>query len=203
MTTIYTIGHSTHSIDEFLSLLEHVSIEAVADVRSAPYSRRQPQFNREPIQHVLTSKGVSYVPLGAELGGRGNPHSERDEIGRIIYRSIAESREFKEGIQRVQAGSLNMKIVLMCTERDPLSCHRGILVSRALAAHGTQVLHIHGDGSIESHAEAEVRLLQMTGLWQMELFQSEAQTLAAAYERQEARIAHVITPTEEEEQLIV
>lgn len=92
-----------------------------------------------------------------------------------------------------------MKIALMCTERDPLNCHRGILVSRILAAHGIKVLHIHGDGRIESHRDAESRLLQMTGLRQMDLFQSEEQTLAVAYERQEARIAHVITPTAEDQ----
>lgn len=199
MTTIYTIGHSTHSIEEFLSLLEHASIEAVADVRSTPYSRRQPQFNRESIQHALASRKISYVPLAAELGGRGNSHSERDEHGRIVYRSIAESDEFQEGIQRIQTGSRRMKIALMCTERDPLNCHRGILVSRILAAHGIKVLHIHGDGRIESHRDAESRLLQMTGLRQMDLFQSEEQTLAVAYERQEARIAHVITPTAEDQ----
>lgn len=199
MTIIYTIGHSTHSIEEFLSLLERASIEAVADVRSTPYSRRQPQFNRESIRHALASKNIEYVPLGAELGGRGNSHSERDEHGRIVYRSIAESDEFQEGIQRVQTGSRRMRIALMCTERDPLNCHRGILVSRILTVHGIQVLHIHGDGGIESHRDAESRLLQMTGLRQMDLFQSEEQTLAVAYERQEARIAHVITPTAEEQ----
>jgi uncharacterized protein (DUF488 family) len=196
---IYTIGHSTHSIEEFLSLLEHASIEAVADVRSTPYSRRQPQFNRESIRHELASRKITYVPLGAELGGRGNPDSERDEHGRIVYRSIAESDEFQEGIQRVQSGSRCMRIALMCTERDPLNCHRGILISRILAAHDIQILHILSDGRIESHRDAESRLLQMTGLRQMDLFQSEEQTLAVAYERQKARIAHVITPTAEKQ----
>jgi uncharacterized protein (DUF488 family) len=186
-------------MEEFLSLLEHASIEAVADVRSSPYSRRQPQFNRESIAHALASRKIAYVPLGTELGGRGNSHSERDEHGRIVYRSIAESDKFQEGIQRVQTGSQRMRIALMCTERDPLNCHRGILVSRVLAAHGVQVLHIHGDGKIESHRDAESRLLKMVGLRQMDLFQSEEQALALAYERQEARIAHVIAPTAKEQ----
>ena len=199
MTAIYTIGHSTHSLEEFLALLGHASIEAVADVRSTPYSRRQPQFNRDPLRHALASIKITYVPLGAELGGRGNVHSERDKNGRILYHSIAESVEFQEGLKRVQAGSNHLRIALMCTERDPLNCHRGILVSRILTAHGIQVLHIHGDGRIESHRDAENRLLQMTGLRQMDLFQSEEQTLMAAYERQEARIAHIIPPTAEDQ----
>jgi uncharacterized protein (DUF488 family) len=196
---IYTIGHSTHSLEEFLALLKHSSIEAVADVRSTPYSRRQPQFNRDPLRRALAANKIQYVPLGAELGGRGNSRSERDEHGRILYRSIAESTEFREGLNRVQAGSNRLRIALMCTERDPLNCHRGILVSRILAAHDLQVLHIHGDGRIESHRDAERRLLQITGLRQMDLFQPEEQTLMEAYERQEARIAHVIPPSAEDQ----
>jgi uncharacterized protein (DUF488 family) len=195
VTTVYTIGHSTHSIERFLALLKNSSIEAVADLRSAPYSRRQPQFNQDPLRRALGNNKIDYVPLGAELGGRGNSHSERDEHGRILYRSIAESAEFKEGLSRVQAGSSRLRVALMCTERDPLNCHRGILVSRILVGHGVQVLHIHGDGEIESHRDAEDRLLRMTGLSQMDLFHSEQQALASAYERQEARIAHVVSPT--------
>jgi uncharacterized protein (DUF488 family) len=179
--------------------LEGASIEAVADVRSTPYSRRQPQFNQDPLRHALASSKIAYVPLGAELGGRGSSHSERDEHGRILYRSIAESAEFQEGLNRVKAGSNHLRIALMCSERDPLNCHRGILISRILAACGTRVLHIYGDGRIESHRDAESRLLQMTGLRQMDLFHSEEQTLMAAYERQEARIAHVVPPTAEDQ----
>ena len=199
MTAIYTIGHSTHSLEEFLVLLERASIEAVADVRSTPFSRRQPQFNRDSLRYALASRKIAYVPLGAELGGRGNSHSERDEHGRILYRSIAESAEFQGGLKRVQAGSSQLRIALMCTERDPLNCHRGILVSRILVAQGIQVLHIRGDGKIESHRDAENRLLHMTGLRQTDLFQSEEQKLMAAYERQEVRIAHVIPPTAEDQ----
>ena len=199
MTGIYTIGHSTHSMEKFLALLKHASIEAVADVRSTPYSRRQPQFNLDPLRRALATNKIQYVPLGAELGGRGNSCSERDEHGRILYRSIAESIEFQEGLNRVQAGSNRLRIVLMCTERDPLNCHRGILVSRILAARDIQVLHIHGDGRIESHGDAESRLLQMTGLRQMDLFQPEEQVLMEAYKRQEARIAHVVSPSGEDQ----
>jgi uncharacterized protein (DUF488 family) len=195
VTEIYTIGHSTHSLDELLALLKGVSIEAVADVRSAPYSRRQPQFNRDPLRRALGREKIAYVPLGAELGGRGNSHSKRDGSGRILYRSIAESPEFQEGLKRVEVGSDRLRIVLMCTERDPLNCHRGILISRILVARGIHVLHIHGSGRIEDHRDAENRLLEITGLRQADLFQSEEQRLIAAYEQQEARIAHIIPQT--------
>lgn len=191
MSTVYTIGHSTHSLEEFLALLHGQSIKAVADVRSAPYSRRQPQFNQDPLRRVLADQGIAYVPLGAELGGRGNAHSRRNEQGRILYRSIAESAEFREGLSRVESGSERMQIVIMCTEHDPLNCHRSILISRVLCADGMQVLHIRGDGEIETHRAAERRLLRLTGLAQPDLFRTEQEILAEAYERQEARIAHV------------
>jgi len=134
------------------------------------------------------------VPLGAELGGRGNPRSERDARGRILYRSIAQSAEFRQGLSRVEAGSERMRIAVMCTEHDPLNCHRGILISKILCADGVQVLHIHGDGQAEEHQAAERRLLRVTGLAQPDLFRTEEQVLAEAYDRQEARIAHVAEP---------
>lgn len=191
MKTIYTIGHSTHSFEDFLSLLRDRAIEAVADVRSAPFSRWQPHFNQDPIRQALAGNGIAYVPLGPELGGRGNSSTKRNERGRILYRSIAESREFRRGLDRLETGSDRMRIAIMCTEHDPLNCHRSILVSRALCADGLRVMHIHGDGRLESHRTAEHRLRRITGLEQPDLFRTEEQLLAAAYQRQEEKIAHV------------
>src|SRR5438045_3994582 len=143
MSAIYTVGHSTRSIDEFVGLLKGAGIAAIADVRSTPYSRRNPQFNQVTLRRCLHSHHIAYVFLGAELGGRGSPGSEYNEYGRIRYRSIAESALFDEGLRRVQSGSMRMPLALMCAESDPLDCHRGILISRVLTARGTQVTHIH------------------------------------------------------------
>jgi uncharacterized protein (DUF488 family) len=198
MNAVYTIGHSTHSLDAFISLLQGAGVEAIADVRSAPFSRRFPHFSQGALCRALPVNGIAYVPLGLELGGRGNPHTVRDARGRISYRSIAGSPEFSEGLRRVEAGSARMRIALLCTERDPLQCHRGILVSRVLAARGTQVVHIRADGATEAHGDAELRLLRLTGAQPLDLFRTEDEVLAAAYDAQEARIAHVAGPAARE-----
>ncbi len=191
-TVVYSIGHSIHSFEVFVALLKDKHITAIADVRSTPYSRRQPQFNQPTLQSSLAEHGISYVFRGVELGGRGTHDSVRDERGRIQYRSLAESAAFREGLMRVHAGSERMRIALMCAESEPLDCHRGILVSRHLVAHGTQVLHIHADGHLETHREAESRLLRLWDLHDPDLFRTQDQILAEAYERQEARIAYVM-----------
>jgi uncharacterized protein (DUF488 family) len=191
---VYTIGHSTHSLDAFIALLQGAGVEAIADARSTPFSRRLPHFSQGSLRKALSGNGIAYVPLGLELGGRGNPHSVRDAHGRISYRSIAGSPEFRRGLQRVESGSARMRVALLCTERDPLQCHRGILVSRVLAARGARVVHILADGSTETHRDAEHRLLKLSGARHPDLFQTEDEVLAAAYETQEARIAHVAAP---------
>jgi uncharacterized protein (DUF488 family) len=198
LNTVYTVGHSTHSLDAFIALVQGAGIEAVADVRSTPFSRRLPHFNQGVLRQALSGNGIAYVPLGLELGGRGNPHSVRDEHGRISYRSIADSPEFRGGLQRLESGSARMRIALLCTERDPLQCHRGILVSRVLAARGTRVIHILADGATEAHGDAERRLLRLVGARHPDLFQTEDEVLAAAYDAQEGRIAHVEAPAARE-----
>lgn len=191
-TVVYSIGHSTHSIEAFVTLLKKAHVAAIADVRSTPYSRWQPQFNKDTLRKSLEDDGIAYVFLGIELGGRGTDGSVRDEHGRVQYRSIAESAAFREGLRRVQAGSERMRIALMCAESEPLECHRGILISRLLVAQGARVLHIHADGRLETHRDAEHRLLRLMGLHEPDLFRTDEEILAEAYERQEARIAYVM-----------
>lgn len=194
LATVYTIGHSTHSLGAFIALLRGVGVEAVADVRSVPFSRRLPHFGQDALRRALSGYGIAYVPLGTELGGRGGPHSARDARSRVSYRGIAGSPEFRHGLQRVESGSARMRVALLCAERDPLQCHRGILVSRVLAARGTRVVHILADGSAEAHGDAELRLLRLASARQPDLFQTGDEALAAAYDAQEARIAHVAAP---------
>jgi uncharacterized protein (DUF488 family) len=191
-TVVCSIGHSTHSIETFVALLREAQIAAIADVRSSPYSRWQPQFNREALRTSLADNGITYVFLGTELGGRGTDGSVRDEHGRVQYRRIAESLAFNEGLRRVRAGSKRMRIALMCAESDPLECHRGILISRLLVTQGVSVVHIHADGHLETHRDAEQRLLLLAGLHAPDLFRTREQVLADAYDRQEARVAYVM-----------
>lgn len=187
--TVFTIGHSNLSVEEFLSRLQRHSIQAVADVRSSPYSQRNPQFNRELLEESLSRRGIRYVFLGEELGARRH---ERDCFvnGRAEYPLIARTPAFQRGLQRVAAGASKLRIVLMCAEREPLECHRCILVAPRLQTLGLAVQHILGDGAIENHVETERRLLRALGLSEMDLFASPKELIEQAYQRQGERIAY-------------
>ena len=156
-TRIFTVGHSTHAFEDFVSLLERHVVDAIADVRSVPYSRWQPQFNREDLAAALKPRGIAYVFLGKELGARSDD-PKCYENGQVQYRALAETPLFQSGIKRVQDGSRHRRIALMCAEKDPLDCHRTILVARELVASGLDVTHILEDGSLEPHDETMKRL---------------------------------------------
>ena len=190
LPTIFTIGHSTHEFDSFVALLKQHGVEAVADVRSTPYSRWQPQFNREDLQSALKAKKIAYVFLGKELGARsGDPACY--ESGRVKYRRLAPTALFQAGLQRVRDGSERMKLALMCAEKDPLECHRTILVARELVRSGGKVAHILANGDVETHEITMKRLFADLGLPEHDLFRSDAELLDNAYSEQEKRIAYI------------
>jgi uncharacterized protein (DUF488 family) len=186
---LFTIGHSEHSADAFLSLLRQHGITALADVRSSPYSRRNPQFNRETVANDLEQAGIRYVFMGAELGAR-RPESECYEDGKARYSLIAKAPLFAQGLDRVRRGIERFRIALMCAEKDPLICHRAILVCRNLRDSVSPIQHIREDGRLESHDELESRLLAMAGLPEGDLFQSREELLEQAYDWQGERIAY-------------
>ncbi len=187
--TIFTVGHSIHLIGTFVSLLRQHAVAVVADVRSSPYSRYNPQFNRESLKESLKSKGIGYLFLGRELGPRvDDPGCYAN--GRVKYSRLAERPAFRDGVERVARGAETHRIALMCAEKEPLECHRTLLVAQALAARGLRVDHIHVDGSLEGHSQALERLPDMVGLPRDDLFLSKADILKEALERQEERIAY-------------
>lgn len=187
---ILTIGHSTHSIERFLGLLAACSVTAVADVRSAPYSRYAPQFNRDPLRGSLAEAGIKYVFMGRELGARSTDPTCYDH-GRVRYDRLAQTTAFQEGLARLVEGSRLESVAIMCTEKDPLDCHRTLLVSQALAQRGVRVRHVLPDGTTESHDEALLRLLDRSDESQPDLFSTHDERLARALSAQEARIAYV------------
>jgi uncharacterized protein (DUF488 family) len=187
---VFTIGHSTHSIEAFLDLLRRYGITAVADVRSTPYSRMQPQFNRETLAGTLKDQGIAYVFLGRELGARSEDPTCY-ENGRVQYRRLARTDLFRSGLKRVLEGSKAHRIALMCAEREPLECHRTVLVARELETAGNEVIHIHADGRTEAHGDAIGRLITRLGLPEGDLFRTESDLIDEAYAAQEARIAYV------------
>lgn len=187
---VYTIGHSTHSIEAFLKLLRKHDVTAVADVRSAPFSRFNPQFNKDTLQSSLAVHGIKYVFLGRELGARSDDPACYED-GRVQYARLARTALFKAGLERVVEGASEYRIALMCAEKEPLECHRTLLVARALASQGAEIEHILADGNLESHESAMTRLLDIVGLPQLDLFSSREQLFEEAMARQEQRIAYV------------
>ncbi len=186
---VFTIGHSNLEFAKFAALLKQHGIQAVADVRSSPYSQYNQQFNREPLQRALNELGISYVFLGEELGAR---RSERECYvnGRADYSLIAQIPAFIRGVDRIVQGAAKLSVALMCAEKDPLDCHRCVLVSPRLRERGIEVRHILSDGSLESQAQAEVRLAQLFDLPERELFRSPGEIVAEAYRLQGEKIAY-------------
>lgn len=185
---VLTIGHSTLQYGDFLQLLRNASVTAVADVRSAPYSRQQPQFNRENLQQELRKDGIAYVFLGKELGGRPSNRALFCD-GVADYERMAETSAFLEGVSRVIDGAKKFRIALMCSERHPLNCHRCLLVGRVLTERGVQVNHILGPGQTVSQASLEKALLEETGRGRDDFFNSKEELLAAAYRERSKKVA--------------
>ena len=161
--TVYTIGHSNHSVETLAGLLLKHSITAVADVRSAPYSRFNPQFNKDALVKALRDHEIGYVYLGRELGGRSDD-AQCYEAGKVQYDRVARTPAFRRGIDRLRDGMRTHRLAVMCAEKEPLDCHRTLLVAPELERLGLRVVHIHADGHSETNAEAMSRLLEMHAL---------------------------------------
>ena len=146
--SIFTIGHSNHSVERFVELLEAHHINLIVDVRSHPHSRFAPHFNRESLKHSLASANRAYRFLGAELGGRPEGSAFYDDEGHVLYGKVAETDAFAAGINRVETDATGHRVALMCSEEDPSGCHRRLLVSRVLRDRGVTVIHIRGNGSL-------------------------------------------------------
>lgn len=156
---VYSIGHSNLSSDAFLSLLQQFAIDTVVDVRSSPYSQYLPHFNRPDLQHVLNAKGIEYLFAGDFLGGRPQdpllyrareiPEGKADYLNLVDYPAVARTDHFRRGLKRLMDVATQRTVTIMCSEEDPLQCHRHHLIANALDQHGTQVVHIRKGGITE------------------------------------------------------
>lgn len=152
--TLWTIGHSTRAIDEFLALLKENNIEVLADVRHFPGSRKYPQFNVEPLRGALHAAGIDYAPF-TELGGRRKvlPDSPNTAWRHPAFRGYADymaTDAFRDGVERLKELAGRRRTAIMCAEAVWWRCHRG-LISDVFKLHGTRVLHITGPGTPHEH----------------------------------------------------
>jgi uncharacterized protein (DUF488 family) len=199
MRELFTIGHSNHTIEHFVDLLTTYGISAMADVRPSPYSEYSPHFNKEILAQRLPNSHIEYVFLGGELGARRSEPSCYVD-GQARYDMIRNLPAFRKGLACVLEGIERYSVALLCAEADPLMCHRTILICRELKAvrPDLRINHILADGSLESHEDAEQRLIRLHRL-QPELF-GELTSLPGlvqrAYEMQAERIAYKKVPAE-------
>jgi len=187
---IFTIGHSNYEFAQLLALLRRHDITAVGDVRSQPYSRRYPQFSREPLEKSLKESGILYVFLGRELGARSDD-PRCYENGSVRYERLAKTELFQAGLDRVERGMETHRLALLCAEKEPLHCHRFALVSRELARREIPILHILEDGRAEPHEATVSRMLLSLHLPEADLFRSRDEIVAAAYQMHGNKIAYV------------
>ncbi len=186
---LFTIGYSPHIPDSLLRILKKHKITAVADVRSSPYSKFKPEFNKDQLAEFLKRNGIAYVFLGDFCGARVEDPSCYVN-GKVDYARVAENPKFMEGLKRIIHGMEKFRIALMCAEKDPITCHRTILVCRNLTSKGINIKHILSNGRTEDHKESEQRLLKLFKLNHPDMFRSELQRLNDAYSRQGEKIAY-------------
>lgn len=157
MKTIFTIGHSNGTVDEFMSLLALAKINCVVDVRSVPASAYSPQFNKENLKRVLSGNRIYYMHFGEEFGARRN-----DAIicGQVNFEYAVKTPAFLRGVERIKKGlEHGYQIALMCSEADPLACHRFSMISRYFYDNGYDVKHILHSREIIPHEVLEAKMI--------------------------------------------
>ena len=157
MASAFTIGHSNRGFSDFLGVLTAYGVEIVADVRSYPASRYAPQFNRKRLASALKANGIGYVFMGAELGGRPKEDEFYDTEGRVLYAMMARNQRFRDGLERLSARVQESRVAIMCSEENPVSCHRRLLVGHALQERGIETLHLRADGSAQTDSDLDER----------------------------------------------
>jgi uncharacterized protein (DUF488 family) len=146
---LFTIGHSNHSPDRFQRLLSEHGIEVLVDVRSSPHSRYVEWADRSRIGEVARAAGAKYLFLGEALGGRPSQAEYYDDAGHVLYGRVAKSADFCAGIERLCQGAQRYRVAIMCSEENPATCHRRLLVAKVLLEEGVTIGHIRGDGRCE------------------------------------------------------
>jgi uncharacterized protein (DUF488 family) len=186
---LFTIGHSNIPIERFVALLQQAGVSALADVRSVPLSRRFPWFSKNNLAMRLARERIDYAALGDVLGGRPR-HERLYRDGVADYEAMAKEPQYEDALARLTAEAARSRVCLMCAEREPLDCHRCLLVARSLIERDLNVGHILHDGVIEPHAVTERRLLALAGEDCDLRAAGQRGRLAAAYRRRAHAVAY-------------
>lgn len=158
---LYTIGYGSRHMDEFIHLLREYNIAYLLDVRSRPYSKFNPDFNRAQLEAHLAAAGIIYIFMGDTLGGQPDVASCYTSDGKVEYEKVKEKDFYRRGIARLrEAVEKGLRVALMCSEAKPEMCHRSKLIGETLLEQGIEVAHIDENGELISQQEA---LLRLTG----------------------------------------
>ena len=171
--TLWTIGHSNHPLESFLDLLTRQQIQVLVDVRSSPYCRYASQFNKEALRQPLCDRAIQYLFLGDLLGGRVEDDCFRDDAGHVLYDRLAATPGFQQGIERLLGSIRQYRVAILCGEEDPTDCHRRLLVGRVMRERGVRLLHLRGDGRVQSEDEVAAEETFRKTRGQLSLFDTE------------------------------
>lgn len=195
INTIYTIGYTAFPINEFLDVIKHYGIHCVIDVRSSPFSNYYSDYNKDALENTLKQHNVLYRNYANEFGARQtNPSFYSGDI--VDFDKFIKSPQFLDGVSKVEKGiERGYTFVLMCAEKDPIKCHRSIMLGKGFSDNGFDVRHIISKTELESQKELEERLLEMhhQDRFQLTLFgeeQSDLELLADAYKKQNLAIGY-------------
>ncbi len=148
---VFTIGHSNHPFSSFLELLQANNIKILVDVRTSPYSKYSPHFNKKPLKKALQEAEIGYVYLGKKIGGKP-PDKKFYHKDKLIYHLLEKDDNYQEGIRELIKLTDAKRVVLMCSEEDPYNCHRHHLISQSLLKEGFNIIHLRKDASQEKIA---------------------------------------------------
>lgn len=153
---LWTVGHSNLDFKAFVELVVGEQIQYLVDVRSFPYSRFAPHFNREELDDRMSQLGVRYLFLGGALGGRPARDEHYDAEGHALYGSMSEEPEFVAAIDGLLEGAKDHRLALLCSCGKPRDCHRRLLIGKVLCERGAELRHILRDGCVQTERSVAV-----------------------------------------------
>ena len=193
ITQIFTIGYTAFpNHNDFIATLKRYNISCVIDVRSYPVaSQFYAIYSKYTLEPLLKNHSIIYRNYANEFGARQDNREYFMKEGCLDFKRFAKSEEFLSGIEKVKkALSLNYNLALMCAEKDPIDCHRAIMIGRALDLLGFDIKHILTDGSLQTQKEIDYRLLKFYHLDESSLFQMKDELIDEAYIRKNIQIGY-------------